>query len=135
MNYLRQLAIKRESNEMDSPLDYPPLKLDVGNKHEFTGQACLIFCLLVALFIGFRLWHLTSFSLWTDEIFSLNAARLPWAAMFERLVIDKVHPPLFYVLLKLWILIGGQSLLWLKLFPFLTALVSIIPLYLVCNLN
>ncbi len=79
------------------------------------------------------MWHLTTFSLWTDEIFSLVAARLPWGAMFERLVLDKVHPPLFYVLLKLWIAVGGQSLLWLKLFPLLTSIAAIIPFYLLCR--
>ncbi len=118
---------------MDKPFNHLLLKLDVGNKHEFTERACLNFGLLVALFLGFRLWHLTSYSLWTDEIFSLSVARLPWTAMFERLVIDKVHPPLFYVLLKLWVLIGGQSLLWLKFFPLLISLVAIVPFYFLCR--
>ncbi|MEO8042716.1 MAG: glycosyltransferase family 39 protein, partial [Acidobacteriota bacterium] len=102
----------------------------------YSRAALLVFLLLSLVFIGFRLWQLTNFSLWTDEIFSVGVTRLQWGAMLERLVLDKVHPPLFYLLLKVWVSVGGEALLWLKLFPVLTAVATIIPFYfLCCELN
>jgi uncharacterized membrane protein len=88
---------------------------------------------VVVLFIGSRLWHLTDYSLWTDELFSLTAVRLSWNEMFVKLILDKVHPPLFYIVLKIWVAIGGESLLWLKLLPVLIASATIIPFYGLCR--
>src|SRR5713101_8477017 len=101
------------------------LRLEEPNKAIFTVRDWVIFTLGVAILVVSRIWHLTTFSLWTDEIFSLKAARGPWGRMFETLILDKVHPPLFYIILKIWIAIGGQSLLWLKLLPVLTAVATI----------
>jgi uncharacterized membrane protein len=46
---------------------------------------------------------------------------------------DLIHPPFFYVLLKIWILIGGESLFWLRFFPVLFSKLSIIPFILLCR--
>ena len=46
---------------------------------------------------------------------------------------DLVHPPFFYVLLKLWVRIGGESLLWLRLFSTLIAMLSLFPLLQLCQ--
>jgi uncharacterized membrane protein len=37
--------------------------------------------------------------------------------MFDAVARDAVHPPLFYALLKIWIAIGSESRLWLRLLP------------------
>jgi uncharacterized membrane protein len=88
----------------------------------------LPFVLTIGLFAATRLWHLTSSPLSFDEIFSVHAVHHDWGGMFSFLSQDMVHPPLFYVLLKIWFTIGGDSLLWLRLFPSLTAIVSVYPL-------
>ena len=95
--------------------------------------ATLIFILIVAVFIALRLWRLTTYGLWFDETFSLHAARLSLPGLLNFTATDIVHPPLFYLLLKGWIQIGGDSVLWLKLFPLLTAVASIIPFVLLCR--
>lgn len=82
---------------------------------------------LVAGFIGIRLWNLTSFCLDSDEIFSLLCARDKLGHLFQSVQADVVHPPLFYLLLWIWVRIGGQSMLWLRLLPFLLS-VSALPL-------
>jgi hypothetical protein len=46
---------------------------------------------------------------------------------------DVSHPPLFYLLLKSWIEVGGESVLWLRLFPVLTAIACVGPLLLFCR--
>ena len=88
---------------------------------------------LVALYVGVRLTNLTAYSLWGDEIFSLNAARLELAGLLDLTAQDAVHPPLFYILLRGWIAVGGDSLLWLKLFPVMTAIVTLVPLFLLAR--
>src|SRR5262245_26572152 len=84
-------------------------------------------------FIAFRLWGLTRHSLYTDEIFSLEADRHNWSQLMAFVLEDVVHPPFFYMALKVWIAIGGESLLWLRLFPVLTSVLAIIPLVLLCR--
>ena len=86
--------------------------------------------LLVALgvFIATRLWHLAATPLSYDEIFSIDTVQHDWSGLFAFVRQDMVHPPLFYILLKLWRAVGGESVSWLRLFPALTAILAIIPL-------
>src|ERR687886_2082712 len=83
--------------------------------------------LLVALYAAVRLWRLTATCLWFDEIFSVHAARHTWAGLWSFAAADLIHPPLFYALLKLWIAAGGESLLWLRLFPALASVAALVP--------
>jgi uncharacterized membrane protein len=79
------------------------------------------------LYVAFRLSNLGAFSLWGDEVFSLRAARMPLGTMFEAVVADGVHPPLFYLLLKSWVAIGGEAVWWLRLLPAVTSIAAIAP--------
>jgi hypothetical protein len=97
------------------------------------SRSLAVFCLVVVLFVALRFWKLTSFSLWGGEAFTVLGARQTWAGMFSYVIADIVHPPLSYVLLKLWISLGGQSLLWLKLFPVLTGIGLVVPFYFLCQ--
>ena len=46
---------------------------------------------------------------------------------------DLIHPPLFYALLKMWIGVGGDGLLWLRLFPVLFSFLALIPFIYLCR--
>lgn len=85
---------------------------------------------LVAIYIAVRFWHLTDSCLWFDEIFSIHAAKHSWDGLLQFVALDLIHPPLFYVFLKLWIGLGGESILWLRAFPVVFSVVSIFPLIL-----
>jgi len=99
----------------------------------FNKAAWAVFALALALYAALRLWHLTDSCLWFDEIFSVHAARHDWLDMIGFVAADIIHPPLFYLLLKAWIAIGGESLLWLRLFPALMAIATVLPLFLLCR--
>ena len=86
---------------------------------------------LVAGFIGIRLWNLTAFCLDSDEIFSLLCARYKFGHMLESVRADVVHPPLSYLLLWGWVRIGGESLLWMRLLPFLLSILALVPVLIV----
>src|ERR1044071_9702029 len=88
---------------------------------------------LAALYVAARLWRLTASCLWFDEIFSVHAARHAWGALWRFAAADLIHPPLFYALLKLWAAAGGESLLWLRLFPALTAVAALVPFILLAR--
>ncbi|MBA3512942.1 MAG: glycosyltransferase family 39 protein [Pyrinomonadaceae bacterium] len=96
-------------------------------------SSILIFALIIGVFIGARLWGLTASCLWFDEVFSVHAARHEWSRLLHFVAADIIHPPLFYILLKVWINIGGESLFWLRLFPVLTSLGVIIPFWMFCR--
>lgn len=92
-----------------------------------------IFSLVALLFVALRFWQISSFSLWGGEAFTMIGVMQDWHGMLSYIIADIVHPPLFYILLKLWILLGGDSLFWLKLFPVLTGIGLVIPFYLLCR--
>ncbi|HEX8734908.1 MAG TPA: glycosyltransferase family 39 protein [Pyrinomonadaceae bacterium] len=93
---------------------------------KFVGLACLIYA-------GLRFWNLTASCLWFDEIFSVHAAAHDWRNLFGFVAQDLIHPPLFYVLLKIWIAVGGESLVWLRFFPVLFSVLAVIPFILLCR--
>jgi hypothetical protein len=88
---------------------------------------------VLALFIGMRLWRITDFALDGDEIFSVQLARDNWRDLFSAAVQDAIHPPLLYILLKLWIGVGGESLLWLRLFPVTASVLCLFPVFALCR--
>jgi hypothetical protein len=84
-----------------------------------------VLCVLAAGFIGIRLWNLTAFCLDSDEIFSLLCARYNFGHLLQSVRADVVHPPLSYLLLWVWVRIGGESMLWLRLLPFLLSVLAL----------
>src|SRR4051812_25817991 len=89
--------------------------------------------LALVLAAAVRFWGFAAFCLDGDEIFSLQVARLGWVRMTRMAIGDSVHPPLFYYLLHLWIGIGNDSLVWLRLLPVSIALAAMAPLVLLCR--
>ncbi len=93
----------------------------------------LIVAAIAAVYTALRLWHLTDSCLWFDEIFSVHAAEHDWKNLFWFVAQDLIHPPLFYIFLKIWITIGGESLFWLRFFPVFFAILALLPFALLCR--
>ena len=79
----------------------------------------IVAALLVTLGVvisGMRL--ATPYSYWLDELFSVSVSGLDWPGLYHRLLLD-VHPPLYQIVLKLWMGVVGsaepatRSLSWL----------------------
>jgi uncharacterized membrane protein len=82
----------------------------------------LLVCLAAVTVAG---WHLfTPYSYWLDELFSVNLSRLPIREMHAVLLND-VHPPLYQVLLKLWMKMAGPSEPATRLFSALCAMAAV----------
>jgi uncharacterized membrane protein len=92
-----------------------------------------VIAVLALGFVAFRLWGLSDQCLWFDEIFSVHAATQPWGNFFQFVSLDLIHPPLFYLVLKFWIAIGGEGMLWLRLLPVVFATLALLPFIGVCR--
>jgi uncharacterized membrane protein len=109
------------------------LSVDEAGAAAFNRPRTILFILILALFVGARLWQLTSFGFFGDETFTIDVASSSWGDLIDKVVADIVHPPLFYMCLKVWILLGGQSELWMKLLPCLTSIAAIVPFFYLCG--
>jgi hypothetical protein len=82
----------------------------------------------VLAFAAYRLPELVRYSLWYDEVFSFTLAQMEWGELLSAAVADRTNPPLFYILLKLWIGLGGESEPWLRLLPCAIGIGAAVPL-------
>lgn len=72
------------------------------------GSRWLVALGVIVLAAGVALRFLTRSALWSDEALSVNIARLPLADLRHLLRADG-HPPLFYLLLHVWIRVFGSG--------------------------
>lgn len=99
----------------------------------FAQAATIAFVIVSAVWVLARLWRLSSSCLWFDEVFSVHTARHSWTGMLKFVAADIIHPPFFYAVLKVWIAIGGESVLWLRLLPVLFSVATIVPVRLLAK--
>ncbi|HRA42011.1 MAG TPA: glycosyltransferase family 39 protein, partial [Pyrinomonadaceae bacterium] len=95
------------------------------------GIAATVLIVCIAVFS--RFWGLDRSCLWFDEIFSVHAAEHGWQTILSFVALDLIHPPLFYVLLKLWISVGGESLVWLRILPVTLSCICIFPFLMIAK--
>ncbi len=120
---VNMMLMKRE------PVGEGRLERDTPNRREV-----VVCALLVVLFMGVRVWELDASCLWFDEVFSVHAAQHGWGGLLKFVALDLIHPPLFYVLLKVWIaLVGSEAVWWLRLFTVLAETAAVVPFLLLCR--
>lgn len=96
-------------------------------------RSAVFLAALALIYIALRFWRLTDSCLWFDEIFSVHAAEHPWSEIIPFVAKDLIHPPLFYLFLKVWILVGGDGLFWLRLLPVIFSVFALFPLWMLCR--
>lgn len=77
-------------------------------RHPMTRDKVLLLAIITLAFL-LRVTALDSQSLWGDETFSVAVASLRPLPLLEIALVDKVHPPLYYLLLHVWLPIGQQE--------------------------
>jgi hypothetical protein len=98
-----------------------------------SGRWRLFLLLTAAIYAALRFWEISRTCPWFDEIFSVHAAEHTWSGLISFVALDLVHPPLFYAILKLWIAIGGDGVLWLRCLPALISAAGLVPFILLCR--
>jgi uncharacterized membrane protein len=93
-----------------------------------TKKILLILFLTIALVTIVELYNLTAISLWHDESFSALLIKYNFNEMIARIKMD-VHPPFYYILLRGWNFLFGNSLFSLRLFSVLFSILATISIY------
>lgn len=88
----------------------------------------LFIFIVVGIIIRLSLVGRTDF--WYDEAFTGTVLRENWQSMFNVLIEDKVHPPIYYVSLKLWATLFGYQDSVLRMFSVFWGIVLIPVTYL-----
>ncbi|MFH0818439.1 MAG: glycosyltransferase family 39 protein [Patescibacteria group bacterium] len=86
----------------------------------------LLFIVILGALVRLAI-HFTR-DLWVDEIFTSYLMQQNWWHMFS-IIIHDVHPPLYYILLKIWTLIFGVSPLALRSFSLIFGLALIVMIF------
>lgn len=68
---------------------------------------------------------LSSYAYWNDEVFSVATAQSSWPSLFSVWVIPDTAPPLYPVVLKLWISLWGSTESTTRLLSFIAATASL----------
>lgn len=102
-----------------------------------TRQKLWSFCLGLALILLFQVLNarglFSSYSYWNDEAFSVATAQANWSDLFNKWVIPDTAPPLYPVMLKLWISLLGSTETTARLLSFIAATVSMFVLSFYCR--
>lgn len=69
------------------------------------------------------------YSYWWDELYSVVAANLGMGEMFEIYVLPDVHPPLYPILLNLWVGVFGSDERVARFLSFIFALASLVVMW------
>ncbi len=93
----------------------------------FLTGAILLFILFVALFL--RTQHLTEVTYLFDESFSLKMTEFSLTELWQRVSQD-THPPLSFILLKLWVMLFGTSMFSTRMFGITFGMITIVCVYL-----
>jgi mannosyltransferase len=75
------------------------------------GRGSVRLVVTFLIFVGFaaRVWRLGYQSLWLDEALTVVFARPNLPQMFDILITQDLHPPLYYFGLHFWLKVAGQS--------------------------
>ncbi len=88
-----------------------------------------LLALILVLGFGLRLYGLGDESLWLDEGTSVRTASLPTGELLARLARPDTPPPLFHLLLHVWIKRFGDSEAAVRLLPLLFGVLSVFMVY------
>jgi len=101
---------------------------------EYPGQAVRgthwILTAFILVAAALRLFLLEDQSLWYDEGFSIFLAKMPWPQAIAFTAHD-VHPPLYYLMLHLWIRVCGDAALSARMFSALFGIATVPLIYVV----
>jgi mannosyltransferase len=108
-----------------------PRRLASWTSHVGDSIRCCTIVLTVIAFGGLavRFYHLSDRSLWFDEAFSWRLIQFPLLQMIQRVGRDN-HPPLYFILLKAWAAVFGDSPLALRSLSVLLSCATVCGVYL-----
>jgi Dolichyl-phosphate-mannose-protein mannosyltransferase len=112
---------------MNIPMQFPA----VCRGSELVGSTGILLVLAITSAVAVRFYSLDNAALLPDECFSFRLSQYPYQEIVQRTALD-VHPPLFYLLLKLWFDTWGASPLGLRAFGAFWSIAAVPLIYWTC---
>lgn len=122
---------------MGDPLEDVPaqqrtaISLSILNQRIFSRPMWVLTGLVIIGAI-LRLFYLADKSIWLDEAFSISLSQQTLGDLLRLVVKSDAHPPLYYLLLKLWLL-PGDSAGYVRLLSAIFSIAAIPLMYLVVS--
>ncbi len=93
-----------------------PLPSAKSTTHVLVRRSVLVYVLALLLLMTWavRMFHLTFYDLRGDEVFGIDFSAQPFSSFFAELAHGEPHPPGFYLLLRYWVPLAGDSPLALR---------------------
>jgi len=88
----------------------------------------LFWCGVLPLALLLRGWGIAHQNLWLDELYALDVARRPIMEIVRCAAAD-VHPPLFYLLLKAWMQLFGDSAAAVRSLSVVASLAALVSVF------
>ena len=95
---------------------------------EVTKKRYVVPSVLVLLAFGLRLARLSFQPLWWDEGWSVYFATMDVGGVLERTAVD-IHPPLYYLLLHVWIQLFGSSVASVRFLSVVIGTLTVLLIY------
>jgi uncharacterized membrane protein len=92
-------------------------------------QALILFALIAIFALFVRLWHIQRESFWADEGWTMLLAKGPTLAEVAHTMAEDQHPPLYFMLMRLWMDTFGDSLFMARLLSALWSLICLAAVY------
>ncbi len=103
-----------------------------GDARSSRGQWAIVLAVIFGLACMFRWPGLQRYGFDGDELFSMGIASADWVGLFKAAARDVSHPPLFYALLKIWLMLGPPDEQWTRLLPALLGVGTLVTLNATC---
>ena len=117
--------MKAKSN--NSRLRWPVGFLD-SHQHDFVSWITpLLLTASAVVYSALRVWSVWTPRLWGDEVFNYSLSQGSWISLIKRAGLDMAHPPLFYIVLKLWISLVGSSMAGLRVLTVALSIAALVP--------
>jgi hypothetical protein len=103
-----------------------PASQRAASRASLSVNSTLALTLVLLLAAVLRIYHITDQGIWFDEAFAWNI--IIQENMLPRIATD-THPPLYYVMLRAWVAVAGESPLALRYLSALTSLMTVAFVY------
>jgi hypothetical protein len=92
-------------------------------------QALFLFALIAIFALFVRLWHIERESFWADEGWTMLLAKGPSLAQVAQTMAEDQHPPLYFMLIRLWMDVFGDSVFMTRLLSTFWSLIGLAAVY------
>lgn len=107
----------------------------LNNIPEEKAQKVFKVLILAAIFITLvvRIYNIEQKNVWFDEVYSWKLSQESFTQIVA-LSSGDIHPPLYYIILKIWMMVFGDSVFAIRFLSVTLSMLSLIFIYKICNL-